>query len=231
MTGIAQNLESVRERIERAAVACGRSSAEVALIAVTKTFPVEIIEEAVAAGHLFFGENRVQEAEPKIRHFAARPELQWHLIGHLQSNKARPAAELFQAIHSIDSLRLAQKLSHAAVELDRRISVLVQVDLGEEETKFGTPRSAAPALVKDIVNLPGLQLNGLMTIPPFFEDGERTRPFFAELRKLRDRLEEETAGCLGQRHLSMGMSHDFEVAIAEGATMIRVGTAIFGERK
>jgi pyridoxal phosphate enzyme (YggS family) len=231
VTRIAENLNSVRNRVERAAAACGRSPESIRLIAICKTFPVELISEAMDAGQLRFGENRIQEAEPKIRHFGSRTGLEWHMVGHLQSNKARRAAELFHVIHSVDSARLAQKLSQAANELGKVISVLVQIDLGLEKTKFGAPLSEAPSLIEAVHSLPGLKLDGLMSLPPYFEDPERTRPFFSELRKLADRLEEKAPGCLGERQLSMGMSHDFEVAISEGATMIRVGTAIFGERR
>ncbi len=227
---IADNVQAVREQIARAAAACGRSETEITLLAITKTFPVEIISEAVSAGLRQFGENRVQEAEPKVLYFADKISLGWHLVGHLQSNKARRAAELFPVIHSVDSIKLAKKLSQSCVELGKAVSVLVQVDLGEEATKFGVARDQARELVSEIRQLPGLSLDGLMTIPPFFEDAERTRPFFIELRAIRDRLESEHPGSLGKKHLSMGMSHDFEAAISEGATIVRIGTAIFGPR-
>jgi pyridoxal phosphate enzyme (YggS family) len=182
------------------------------------------------AGQLRFGENRIQEAEPKIQTLRGISGLEWHLVGHLQSNKARRAAELFNVVHSLDSTRLAVRLSEACSAAGKVLRVLLQVDLGHEKTKYG----ADPAEVRNIVatasDLEGIRLDGLMTIPPFFEDPEKTRPYFSALRQLRDTLRSERTGCLGGGHLSMGMSHDFEVAIQEGATMVRVGTAIFGDR-
>jgi pyridoxal phosphate enzyme (YggS family) len=228
---IAQNIERIRERMARAAILSGRSPDEIALVAISKTFPQESISQAIAAGLTRFGENRVQEAETKIPSFAGLTGLEWHLVGHLQSNKARRAAELFDVIHSVDSFKLAERLNKACLELDKKISVLIQVDLGGEETKFGADPSQIQELAGSISHLPGLQLNGLMTIPPFFENPDQVRPFFARLRTLGDSLQSEQPGCLGQRHLSMGMSHDFEAAIREGATIVRIGTAIFGLRQ
>jgi PLP dependent protein len=228
---IAQNLQRIRERIAGAALACGRSPLEITLLAISKTFPIEAVTQAIEAGQHHFGENRVQEAEAKIPAFRADSRLSWHLVGHLQSNKVRRAAELFDTIHSLDSIKLAMKLSEAGLARGRPISVLLEVKLGEEETKSGTARREVRDIVSAARGLPGLRLNGLMTIPPFFDDPEQTRPFFAELRQLKDTLEREHPGCLGEQHLSMGMSHDFEVAICEGATILRIGTAIFGERR
>ncbi len=229
-TEIAANLRVVRERIARAAMLAGRSPEDVKLIAISKTFPAESISCAIAADQTCFGENRVQEAEPKIRNLRSSRALEWHLVGHLQSNKTRKACELFDVIHSVDSVRLAQRLSQDCLEIGRRISILLQVDLGNEETKFG----ADPARIREIVaaasHLGGIRLDGLMTLPPFFHDPEQTRPYFLCLRELLQTLESQQPGCLGMRQLSMGMSHDFEVAIQEGATMIRVGTSIFGAR-
>jgi pyridoxal phosphate enzyme (YggS family) len=232
---IQENLEQVRQRIDRAAVRAGRSAVEVKLVAVTKTFSIEAISAGLAAGQLCFGENRVQEAESKIRHFRDRPEIQsspleWHMIGHLQSNKARLAAELFDMVQSVDSIKLAGRLNDAAGGFQKRLPVLLQVDLGQEATKFGAAGDAVDALVEAIGGLPSLILQGLMTIPPFFENPDQARPFFSQLRDLRDRLQTRRPGCLGQGHLSMGMSHDFEIAIQEGATMVRIGSAIFGTR-
>lgn len=200
------------------------------LVAVSKTFPPEAIERAVSAGQRSFGENRVQEAEPKIVALRRRHQLEWHLVGHLQSNKASRAAELFDFVHSLDSVKLAARFSHACQELGKSMSVLIQVDLGHEPTKFGADPSQVREILAAAPGLVGIRINGLMTLPPFFDDPEKARPYFIELRELRDQLEKEQAGCLGQGHLSMGMSHDFEVAIREGATMVRIGTAIFGER-
>jgi len=226
----AVNLRQIRRRIDEALLECGRPAGDAILVAVTKTFPADVISRAIAAGHQDFGENRVQEAEEKIPRLADAPRLRWHLVGHLQSNKARRAAELFDVIHSVDSVKLAQKLDRACLDLGKRLSVLIQVDLGQEESKSGVSRAMIRETVSALSGFKNLALNGLMTIPPFFEDPEDVRPFFTELRTLRDSLEAERPGCLGDRHLSMGMSHDFHIAIQEGATMVRIGTAIFGER-
>jgi PLP dependent protein len=230
MNSIADNIQSIRERIANAAAGCGRSPGEILLLAISKTFPVESISQAVQAGERQFGENRVQEAEGKIRYFKESQNLQWHLVGHLQSNKARLAAELFDVIHSIDSIRLAQRLNQASREIGKTLSVLLQVDLGGEETKFGAESGQIREIASAISGLDGIRLDGLMTIPPYFEDPEKARPYFARLRELREMLESEQPGCLGQQHLSMGMSHDFETAIQEGATIVRIGTSIFGLR-
>jgi PLP dependent protein len=230
MDYIAQNIEEIREKMAKAAARCGRSIDEILLLAVSKTFPTELITRAADAGIRMFGENRVQEAENKIPQVAGRPGMQWHLIGHLQTNKARRAAELFDVVHSIDSVKLASRLDQTSLGAGKMLSVLIQVDLGGEETKFG----ADPAQIRDIVSaMPGfrnLRLDGLMIIPPLFENPDQVRPYFARLRKIRDELEAEQPGCLGMKHLSMGMSHDFEQAIEEGATILRIGTAIFGKR-
>jgi PLP dependent protein len=230
MNSIAHNIQEIRERIANAAAGCGRSPGEIQLLAVSKTFPVESISHAIHAGLRQFGENRVQEAEGKILYFKETTTLQWHLVGHLQSNKARRAAELFDVIHSIDSLHLAQKLNEASREIGKTLSVLLQVDLGGEETKFGAEPGRIREIASAISGLKELRLDGLMTMPPYFEDPEKVRPYFAGLRELRETLESEQPGCLGQQHLSMGMSHDFEAAIQEGATIVRIGTAIFGLR-
>jgi PLP dependent protein len=227
---VADNLQRIREQIAETARRCGRSAWDIGLVAVTKTFPPAIIEEAIAAGQRAFGENRVQEAEAKIGALTRPAGIEWHLIGHLQTNKAKLAAELFDIVHSVDSEKVARKLSEAATAMGKTLPVLVQVDLGEEETKFGAARGSVALLVEAVSNLPGLNLDGLMTLPPFFDDPEQARPFFRELRQTRDRLTAERPGCLGRGHLSMGMSHDFEVAIEEGATLVRIGTAIFGDR-
>jgi hypothetical protein len=228
---IGSNIRRVRERIAGAASACGRPPGEIELLAVSKTFPVEAISRAAEEGLLRFGENRVQEAEGKILFFRENAGFEWHLIGHLQTNKARLAAGLFDVIHSLDSVRLAEKLNQASLDLGKRLSVLLQVDLGGEETKHGADPGHLPEIVEEVSRFEGLQLDGLMTLPPYFEDPENARPYFAQLRELRDKLEGGQPGCLGRNHLSMGMSHDFEVAIQEGATIVRVGTSIFGSRR
>ncbi len=229
-TAIEHNLLEVRGRIASAANSAGRSPSEVLLIAVSKTFPAETVLQAAAAGQSCFGENRIQEAEGKIHALRGSQQLEWHLVGHLQSNKARRAAELFDVIHSLDNVKLAERLSQACRDTGKVLSVLVQVDLGHETTKSGVAESLLRELVHAAASLPGLRLDGLMTIPPFFDDPQQTRPYFAELRAWKDLLEKEKPGCLGRRHLSMGMTHDFEIAIQEGATMVRIGTAIFGSR-
>ncbi len=229
-TRIAENLAAVRERIADAARGAGRAPDDVKLIAISKTFPAAVISAAVSAGQTCFGENRVQEAEPKIRELGNRHQLEWHLVGHLQSNKARKACELFDVIHSIDSVRLASRLSQACLEIGKCLSLLIQVDLGHEVTKFGADPDRLQEIIDGIAGLGGVRLDGLMTLPPFLEDPEDVRPYFARLRELLEALETGRPGCLGQRHLSMGMSHDFEIAVQEGATMVRIGSRIFGAR-
>jgi len=228
---IVENIQWIRDRIAAAAASCNRSPDGITLLPISKTFPVDSISQAAAAGISRFGENRVQEAEKKILHFRSLANLEWHLVGHLQSNKAKRAAELFDVIHSVDSIKLATRLSQACVEIGKVLSVLIQVDLGGEDTKFGAEPDSIADIVRVVSGLKGIRINGLMTIPPFFEDPDKSRPYFARLRDLRDTVESEMPGCLGERHLSMGMSHDFEAAIREGSTMVRIGTAIFGTRQ
>jgi pyridoxal phosphate enzyme (YggS family) len=230
MNFIALNIQSLRERISNAAAASRRSPGEIVLLAISKTFPKESICQAVDAGIRQFGENRVQEAEAKIPEFSKSLNLEWHLVGHLQSNKARRASELFDMIHSVDSVKLAAKLNQACLEIGRTLPVLLQVDIGKEESKFGADPRELRELVEAVSGFKGIRVDGLMTIPPFFEDTDLVRPYFAKLREWKERLESEQPGCLGRQHLSMGMTHDFEVAIEEGATIVRVGTAIFGPR-
>jgi pyridoxal phosphate enzyme (YggS family) len=227
---VARNIQHILERIARAAESCGRRPEEVTLLAISKTFPREVIAQAMEAGISRFGESRVQEAEAKIPHFAGTVKPEWHLIGHLQSNKTRRAVELFDVIQSVDSATLATRISQAALASGKTIPILIQVDLGNEETKFGAPPDKVSGIIEAISGLKGVRLDGLMTLPPYFEHQEAVRPYFRRLRELGDKLEMEQPGCLGKRHLSMGMSHDFEAAICEGATVVRVGTAIFGTR-
>jgi pyridoxal phosphate enzyme (YggS family) len=227
---IAENITWIRDRISAAAAGSNRSLDDIILLPISKTFPIEAISQAAEAGMRRFGENRVQEAESKILYFRPTINPEWHLVGHLQTNKAKRAAEIFDVIHSVDSAKLAVRLSQASLELGKTLSVLIQVDLGGEETKFGADPVEIEETIQLISSLEGIRVNGLMTIPPFFDNPDQARPFFAGLRELRDRLESKKPGCLGERHLSMGMSHDFEVAIQEGATIIRIGTAIFGAR-
>ena len=227
---IERNIRSVQKRITDAAVSCGRLPEEITLLAISKTFPTESISKAAAAGLSTFGENRVQEAEGKILYFRERSGFEWHLVGHLQTNKARRAAELFDVVHSLDSIRLAVKLNQACLDIGKRLSVLLQVDLGKEESKSGADPEQVRGIIEKVSVLKGLRLDGLMTIPPFFENPGQTRSYFARLSELKESLESEQPGCLGRQHLSMGMSHDFETAIREGATIVRLGTSIFGQR-
>jgi hypothetical protein len=222
------NLERVRERIARAAERAGRRAEEITLVAVSKTFPADAIRAAYDAGLRSFGENRVQEFEAKQPKLADLTEATWHLIGHLQSNKVRRAAHLFHQVDSIDSLALAQKLDSAAAAESKRLPVLIEVHLGGEETKSGVAEGDLRTLAEGVEKLPHLELRGLMTIPPYCDDPEAARPYFRKLRDLRNEISQRLGRTLPA--LSMGMSHDFEAAIEEGASEIRVGTALFGER-
>jgi PLP dependent protein len=226
-------LAAVRSRIERSAVRAGRDPAEVTLIAVSKTHPAELIARAVSAGATDLGENRVQEAEAKFEDVArlagARPR--WHLIGPLQSNKARRAVRLFDVIHTVDSAELVARLERLCEEEGREsLPVLVQLSLANEPTKSGATEEELPALVEKFQTCSRVRLAGLMTMPPYLEDAEMVRPYFRRLREVRDDLGARGAFGGAAGALSMGMSHDFEAAIEEGATLVRVGTAIFGER-
>ncbi|HXE74353.1 MAG TPA: YggS family pyridoxal phosphate-dependent enzyme [Candidatus Xenobia bacterium] len=223
---IAENLAAVQERMAAALRRAGRRD-EVTLVGVTKQVPVERIAEAYRAGLRHFGENRVQEFEEKHR-FLVLPSAIWHMVGHLQSNKAARAAQLFNCIDSVDSLHLARKLSGASA--GRKIPVLLQVHLGNEPSKHGIDPEQLVSLAEQMAVLPGLSIEGLMTIPPFLEPPERVRPHFRRLRELAEELEHRNLPGAGMQRLSMGMSHDFEIAIEEGATEIRLGTALFGPR-
>jgi pyridoxal phosphate enzyme (YggS family) len=227
---IAGRVAAVRERITRAAARGGRPSEDVTLVAVSKTFPATVVREAFEAGLVHFGENKVQEAEGKVEALQdlASLGLRWHLVGHLQSNKARRAVALFDLIHSLDGISLGRRVNEAGVDRGRPIRVLVQVDLAGEATKSGVPESDLMTVLEGVQGLSSLRLEGLMVLPPYDEDPEKSRPYFRRLRELRDKA--IAAGLLGGNQLSMGMSHDLEVAVEEGATLVRVGTAIFGER-
>jgi pyridoxal phosphate enzyme (YggS family) len=227
---LCDRLTRVIERINTAAIRSKRSASDITLIAISKTHSSDRIQTAIACGVTDVGENRLQEAEPKIQ-AVGRERVRWHLVGHLQANKARKAVRLFDVIHSLDSAALAQRLDRLCSEEGRNgLDVLIQVNLGEEETKSGLDERDVFDLADAINNGERLRLIGLMSVPPYFEDAEQVRPFFSRLRHLRDEL--KTRGSFGSAvgELSMGMTHDFEVAIEEGATMVRIGTAIFGER-
>lgn len=226
-TSVSENVDRVRERIARAALRGDRRPEEVVLIAISKTFPPEAIHEAYEAGVKAFGENRVQEWEAKQPQLADI-QASWHLVGHLQSNKARRAARLFDWIDSVDDIALAAKLDEAAGETNEWLAVLIEVQVDPSESKSGISPQDLPVLAEAVVQLPHLQLRGLMAIPPPCDDPRDARPYFRRLRRLRDDLQSHLGRPLPE--LSMGMSHDFEIAIEEGSTQVRLGTAIFGER-
>ena len=218
---MAGNLDTIRHRIATAAARAGRDPGDVTLVAVSKTIPPAGIEDALAAGQTLFGESKLQEANAKIPLISSRAH--WHMIGHLQSNKARDAVALFELIHSVDSVPLAGEINKWADRAGKTQPILLEVNVAGEARKFGFKPDAVEAALREIHALPRLEVAGLMTIAPYTDDPERARPFFRQLRALRDRL--------GLRQLSMGMTGDFEVAIEEGATFVRLGTAVFGERK
>lgn len=225
----AKNIGIIRERIERAAKHVGREPREVTLLAATKSVDVKRMQEAVKAGVTVFGENYVQEAKKKVKDLErSKKDIRWHFIGNLQKNKAKDAVLLFDMIESVDSIGLAKELNKKAKE---KIDVLIQVNLAKEKTKGGVTEHEALVLAREIAKLENLSLKGLMTIPPYFENPEMSRPYFTELRRLAEKIRRENIPNVIMKDLSMGMSHDFEIAIEEGATIIRVGTAIFGERE
>lgn len=230
-TQLLENIKNVFRKISSAAIRSGRSPFDVKLIAVTKTVSIDRIKESIDLGLRIFGENKVQEAKEKISNIKSEistTPIEWHLIGHLQKNKAKIAVELFDMIQTVDSIELAELLNKFAEKKGKIQRVLIQVKLSEEETKHGVLRENLMDLIKSISKMKNIKLEGLMTMPPFFDDPEKSRPYFRELRQLRDHAEQS-----GYRlpELSMGMTNDFEVAILEGATMVRIGTAIFGERR
>ena len=226
-----ERLADVHARVATAAHRAGRDITEIKLVAVSKTHQWEVVQAGIAAGITDFGENRVQEAEEKIAQLG-RAAARWHLIGHLQSNKAARAVQLFDCIHSLDSTDLATRLNRLCVEAGRyALEVLIQIDLGGETTKTGIDPRKVPELLDTLNDCPHLRLIGLMTLPPFFENPDCARPYFKTLRGLRDKLQDQNHFGDRRGELSMGMTHDFEIAIEEGATMVRIGTAIFGERR
>lgn len=225
---IADNLAHLHEQIAQTCRQSNRSESEVALMAVSKVHPVEVILEAYAAGQRLFGENRVQEFQDKSQHLDGLVDAKFHLIGPLQSNKTNKAAELFDAIDAVDSLKIAQRLNAAATALGKKLPLLVEVKLSHEESKHGLAPEELPALLTAMEELESVEAVGLMTVPPWSLDAETARPYFKELRRLRDESQ-KTHPALTQ--LSMGMSNDFAVAIEEGSTCVRVGTALFGKRE
>jgi pyridoxal phosphate enzyme (YggS family) len=229
---IAENLARLRERIAKAARRANRNPDEIQLMAVSKTFPVEAIREAHDAGQRRFGENRVQEFADKWPHLRELAGTEWHMIGHLQSNKARMATELFHWVDSVDSVALGQKLNAAAAKAGKTLSVLLELNVGGEESKSGLrpDGDGIDELLAAAAGWNNIEIRGLMAIPPFNEDPQAARPFFRVLKQYRDRIAAHNLARVRMDVLSMGMSHDFEVAIEEGSTCVRVGTAIFGER-
>jgi PLP dependent protein len=230
---IAENIAQVRDRIERAAQRAGHSASDVVLMGVTKTHPPETIREAYAAGLRLFGENRVQEFATKAPLLTGLLDAEWHMIGHLQTNKAAKAAELFVAVDSVDSVKLAEKLDASAGKLNKKLPILIEINVGGEAAKSGVAPDCheLETLLRSAPHFEALEFRGLMTVPPFMDDPEGARPFFRQLRELRDAIAARKLPAIRMDVLSMGMSHDFEIAIEEGSTCVRVGTAIFGERK
>ena len=226
MSSIAENLGGVREQIASAAAKSGRSADDVELVAITKTHPAEKVREAIEAGQTLFGESRVQEARAKIPELPSN--IRWHFVGHLQKNKIRQALSLFELFHGVDSLALAQEMDRIAAEQGEHPRVLLEVNVAGEGTKFGFKAETLNAEIGPLLELPRLSIEGLMCIPPLAEEAEGSRKFFVQLRELRNSLEKEFDVKL--QHLSMGMTQDFSIAVEEGATLVRVGTAIFGER-
>ena len=225
---IQKNIRSIRTRIAAALERSGRSGEQVTLVAVTKTVEVASIQEALAAGLTHLGENKVQDAEPKIAALRAQPGLTWHMIGHLQSNKVKTAVALFQLIHSVDSLRLAQEISRRAAQQQKVMDVLFEVNVSGETSKYGLPVDDLFPVISEAARLKGLAVKGLMTMAPFIADPEEARPYFRQLREAFLALRDKGVGQM--EYLSMGMTNDFEVALEEGANIVRIGTAIFGAR-
>jgi pyridoxal phosphate enzyme (YggS family) len=225
-----KRLQTVKNRIQTAARACGRNPVTIRLVVVSKTVPTERVRQAIQAGATILGENYVQEARTKFNDLATTP-VSWHFIGHLQSNKAKYAVRLFDLIHSVDTLKLARELDKQSRKINKIQEILIQVNISEEASKSGVNVKDTLTLLKDISRLENLSVKGLMTMPPYFNAPEKVRPYFTALRNLRDRLEQQGLLNVGLNELSMGMTGDFEVAIQEGATLVRIGTAIFGDRQ
>ena len=220
----------MQERIREAAIGCNRAESDIRLVAVSKTMPADVVRKAIEIGLKDFGENYIQEAREKITTLSNYP-VTWHYIGHLQSNKAKYAVRMFDLIHSVDSLKLARELDKFAKKNDKVQDILIQVNVAREDSKSGIYAEDTLQLLKEIARLENVAVKGLMTMPPYFNAPDRVRPFFTALRQLRDRIKNEAIANISMDELSMGMTGDFEAAIEEGATMVRVGTAIFGERR
>ena len=229
-TEIPRNLKAVQQRIAETCIRCGRDPGAVRLVCVTKTMSAESVRLAIQAGAVLFGENYIQEARQKCETLATYP-VSWHFIGHLQTNKARYAVKLFDLIHTVDSLRLAAELDREARKIGKVQKILIQVNIGKEASKSGVDAESAETLLQSLSVFPNISVRGLMVIPPFFDEPERVRPYFRGLCELRDSLDKPDISGIGLNELSMGMTGDFEAAIEEGATLVRIGTAIFGERQ
>jgi len=227
---IPRNLKAVQQRIAETCARCGRDPGAVCLVSVTKTMSAETVRLAIQAGADLFGENYIQEAREKCGALAEYPVF-WHFIGHLQTNKAKYAVKLFDLIHTVDSLRLATELDREARKIGKVQKILIQVNIGKEVSKSGIDAESAETLIRSLSVFPNLSVRGLMVIPPFFDEPERVRPYFKGLRELRDSLNKPGISGISLDALSMGMTGDFEAAIEEGATLVRIGTAIFGERQ
>ncbi len=225
-----ERIKRVQERIREAAIGCNRAESDIRLVAVSKTMPADVVRKAIEIGLKDFGENYIQEAREKITTLSNYP-VTWHYIGHLQSNKAKYAVRMFDLIHSVDSLKLARELDKFAKKNDKVQDILIQVNVAREDSKSGIYAEDTLQLLKEIARLENVAVKGLMTMPPYFNAPDRVRPFFTALRQLRDRIKNEAIANISMDELSMGMTGDFEAAIEEGATMVRVGTAIFGERR
>ncbi|NJL58378.1 MAG: YggS family pyridoxal phosphate-dependent enzyme [Desulfobacteraceae bacterium] len=224
-----ERIGNIRKLIHQTAINCGRNPAEIRLVGVSKTFPAEIVRQAIEAGMDILGENYIQEAKEKIAALSSYP-VSWHFIGHLQSNKAKYAVKLFDLIHTVDSLKLAEELNRQAAKIGKIQDILIEVNVGNEETKSGISVEDALPLIRNIADLTHLSVKGLMTIPPFYDEPEKVRPYFKALWELRDTVRAQSVPGILMNELSMGMSGDFQIAIEEGATMVRIGTAIFGGR-
>jgi hypothetical protein len=229
LVGIEKRLKTIQDRIADAARSRGRPPDSVRLVVVGKTWPAQTVEKAIEAGANIIGENYIQEARDKINALY-RHSVSWHFIGHLQSNKAKYAVRLFDLIHSVDSFKLASEIDKQARKVDKIQEILIQVNVGEESTKSGIRADETLSLVKRVIGLENVKITGLMTIPPFFDDPVRVRPYFRNLKTLRDQIRNDLPADVFSGELSMGMTGDFSVAIEEGATLVRIGTAIFGER-
>ena len=225
-----QKLKNIKKRIEKAAASCGRNSESICLIAVSKTVPENKVKDAIEAGVTHLGENYVQEARKKIENLSGYP-VSWHFIGHLQSNKAKYAVKLFDLIHSVDTFKLARELNKQAAKINKIQKILIQVNTSKELSKSGVFEKDAYQLLEKISGLENISVKGLMTMPPFFDNPEKARPYFSALRNLRDLLDSKKPANVSLKELSMGMTGDFEAAIEEGATFVRIGTAIFGKRQ